>query len=98
MHAVNISHLRYSHTQRNESLFAFCVMYLDRYVLMGNHRDAWVVGSVDPTSGTAVMMEVSRAMGAMLQKGRYNADFCNCGRRFSVPDWDSEDSHSHLLY
>ncbi|KAL9983852.1 hypothetical protein ACROYT_G006093 [Oculina patagonica] len=38
----------------------------DRLVLMGNHRDAWVFGGVDPSSGTAVMMEVSRGIGELL--------------------------------
>ena len=32
----------------------------DRYVLMSNHRDAWGFGAVDPSSGTAQMMEVTR--------------------------------------
>ncbi|PVD25947.1 hypothetical protein C0Q70_13613 [Pomacea canaliculata] len=39
----------------------------DRYVLMGNHRDAWVYGSVDPSGGMAVMMEVARAMGQLVK-------------------------------
>ena len=30
----------------------------DKLVLLGNHRDAWVFGGVDPSSGTAVLMEV----------------------------------------
>ena len=46
---------------------------LDRYVLVGNHRDAWVFGAVDPLSGTAVMMELSRSLGNLLRKG--NAAF-----------------------
>jgi N-acetylated-alpha-linked acidic dipeptidase len=29
---------------------------------MGNHRDAWVLGAIDPTSGTAAMLEISRAL------------------------------------
>lgn len=36
----------------------------DKYVLLGNHRDAWGYGAVDPSSGTAQMMEVSREEGA----------------------------------
>lgn len=32
----------------------------DRYVLLGNHYDAWVYGSVDPNSGTAVLAEIAR--------------------------------------
>ncbi|XP_066913684.1 putative N-acetylated-alpha-linked acidic dipeptidase [Clytia hemisphaerica] len=35
----------------------------DRLVIMGNHRDAWVYGAGDPSSGTACMMEVSRVLG-----------------------------------
>ena len=29
-----------------------------RYVMVGNHRDAWGFGALDPGSGTAQMMEV----------------------------------------
>ena len=29
---------------------------------MGNHRDAWVLGAIDPTSGTASMLEISRVL------------------------------------
>jgi len=28
--------------------------------MLGNHRDAWGFGAVDPSSGTAQMMEVVR--------------------------------------
>ena len=41
----------------------------DRYVLLGNHRDAWVFGAVDPTSGTATMMEVSRVLAEIVKEG-----------------------------
>lgn len=30
---------------------------------MGNHRDAWTFGALDPSSGTASMIEVVRALG-----------------------------------
>ena len=36
---------------------------------MGNHRDAWTYGSVDPNSATACMMEMVRVFGLMLKKG-----------------------------
>ncbi|TVU35166.1 hypothetical protein EJB05_17042, partial [Eragrostis curvula] len=29
----------------------------DRYVILGNHRDAWTFGAADPNSGTAAMIE-----------------------------------------
>lgn len=41
----------------------------DRYVILGNHRDAWCLGAVDPTGGTAVMMEISRVFGMLKQEG-----------------------------
>lgn len=31
---------------------------IHRYVLLGNHRDAWTFGAVDPNSGTAALLEV----------------------------------------
>uniref|UniRef100_A0A1I7Y108 Peptidase_M28 domain-containing protein n=1 Tax=Steinernema glaseri TaxID=37863 RepID=A0A1I7Y108_9BILA len=34
----------------------------DKYVILGNHFDAWVYGSIDPNSGTAVLTEVAHAM------------------------------------
>ena len=55
----------------------------DRLVLMGNHRDAWVFGGVDPSSGTAVMMEVTRGLGELLTKTdwrpRRSMVFCSWG-------------------
>lgn len=33
---------------------------LVRYVILGNHRDAWTFGAVDPNSGTAVLLEASK--------------------------------------
>ena len=55
----------------------------DRLVLMGNHRDAWVFGGVDPSSGTAVMMEASRGIGELLTntdwRPRRTIVFCSWG-------------------
>ncbi|KAG9481062.1 hypothetical protein GDO78_010353, partial [Eleutherodactylus coqui] len=54
----------------------------DRYVLLGNHRDAWVFGAIDPSSGTATMMELSRALSKLLQAGwrpRRSILFCSWG-------------------
>ena len=58
----------------------------DRYVLIGSHRDAWLFGAADPSSGTATLPEISRAVaiGKML-KGRWRprrtVKFCSCGGR-----------------
>ena len=37
--------------------------------MYGNHRDAWVYGAVDPSSGTACMMEIVRIYGEMMSEG-----------------------------
>lgn len=47
------------------------LFFSDRYVLVGNHRDAWVFGAMDPSSGTAVMKEISRAMGQLVKAGTH---------------------------
>jgi N-acetylated-alpha-linked acidic dipeptidase len=41
----------------------------DRWVVMGNHRDAWVFGAVDPNSGSATMLEVARGFGQLIKSG-----------------------------
>lgn len=43
--------------------------YPDHWVVVGNHRDAWVFGAVDPGSGTAAMLEAVHGMGALLKQG-----------------------------
>ncbi|XP_051901141.1 aminopeptidase NAALADL1 [Pristis pectinata] len=43
----------------------------DRYVIYGNHRDSWVHGAIDPSSGTAVMLEISRVLGKMVKHGKW---------------------------
>ena len=57
----------------------------DEWVLLGNHHDAWAYGGVDPSSGTASMMEMTRAFGEMLKQGvrpRRAMVFCS---------WDGEE-------
>jgi N-acetylated-alpha-linked acidic dipeptidase len=41
----------------------------DRMVILGNHIDAWSYGAVDPSSGTAALLETARAFGEALKKG-----------------------------
>ncbi|GAP86901.1 putative glutamate carboxypeptidase [Rosellinia necatrix] len=58
----------------------------DETVIIGNHRDAWIVGgAADPNSGTAVIVELSRAFGKLLAQGwrpRRNIVLCS---------WDAEE-------
>lgn len=57
----------------------------NEWVLLGNHRDAWVFGGVDPSSGTASMMELTRALGEMKQRGTRPR------RTVMVCSWDGEE-------
>jgi len=57
----------------------------EKFVLLGNHRDAWVFGGLDPSSGTACLMELARAFGEARKAGfvpRRSIYFAN---------WDAEE-------
>ncbi len=41
----------------------------NEWVVAGNHRDAWVYGAVDPSSGTAAMLETVHGIGELLKTG-----------------------------
>jgi len=41
----------------------------DEIVVVGNHRDAWVFGGYDPSSGTACMIELARALAQAKKAG-----------------------------
>ena len=43
--------------------------YPDEWVVLGNHRDAWVYGAVDPNSGTAAMLETVHGLAELLKRG-----------------------------
>jgi N-acetylated-alpha-linked acidic dipeptidase len=43
--------------------------YPDQWVVVGNHRDAWVYGAVDPNSGTAAMLETVHGLSELLKSG-----------------------------
>jgi N-acetylated-alpha-linked acidic dipeptidase len=57
----------------------------DEWIVLGNHRDAWVFGGVDPSSGTAALMEMTRALGKLAKAGtrpKRTLVFCS---------WDGEE-------
>ena len=58
---------------------------VDRAIIFGNHRDAWVFGAVDPNSGTSIMLETARVFGKMLKKG-WRPD-----RTLVFASWDGEE-------
>lgn len=41
----------------------------DDVVIVGNHRDAWMYGGVDPSSGSATLVELARTLGTMSRRG-----------------------------
>jgi len=57
----------------------------DEWVVLGNHRDAWVFGGVDPSSGTASMTEMTRALGKLAKEGMRPR------RTLVVCSWDGEE-------
>jgi N-acetylated-alpha-linked acidic dipeptidase len=57
----------------------------DDWVVIGNHRDAWVYGAVDPSSGTAAMLESVHGIGALLRQG------WRPKRTIVFASWDAEE-------
>uniref|UniRef100_A0A0D9YET7 glutamate carboxypeptidase II n=1 Tax=Oryza glumipatula TaxID=40148 RepID=A0A0D9YET7_9ORYZ len=57
----------------------------ERYIILGNHRDAWTFGAVDPNSGTAALLELAQRFSELQKKGwrpRRTIILCN---------WDAEE-------
>lgn len=57
----------------------------DEWIVLGNHRDAWEFGGVDPSSGTASMIEMSRALGDLKKQG------IRPKRTIVICSWDGEE-------
>ena len=57
----------------------------DALIIVGNHRDAWTHGAVDPNSGTAVLLETARGLAAALQAG------WTPRRTILLASWDAEE-------
>jgi N-acetylated-alpha-linked acidic dipeptidase len=57
----------------------------DDWVIAGNHRDAWVFGAVDPSSGTAALLEAVHGLGELLKQG------WRPRRTIIIASWDAEE-------
>jgi N-acetylated-alpha-linked acidic dipeptidase len=57
----------------------------ERKILLSNHHDAWVYGAVDPSSGTATMISLARALGTLARQG------LRPRRTIVFGDWDGEE-------
>ncbi len=57
----------------------------EQQVILGNHRDAWTYGALDPNSGTICLLELGRSIGALAKDGwrpRRTIELCS---------WDGEE-------
>ena len=57
----------------------------EKSIIVGNHRDAWCFGAVDPGSGTAVMLEVVKIFGDLTARGWIPR------RTIEFASWDGEE-------
>ncbi|KAI1415870.1 glutamate carboxypeptidase [Hypoxylon sp. FL1857] len=58
----------------------------DETIVIGNHRDAWIIGgAADPNSGTAIVIELSKAFGKLLSQG------WRPKRNIVLGSWDGEE-------
>jgi N-acetylated-alpha-linked acidic dipeptidase len=57
----------------------------DAHIIVGNHRDAWIFGGVDPSSGSAALMELARTLGDLARRGSRPA------RSIVFASWDAEE-------
>jgi N-acetylated-alpha-linked acidic dipeptidase len=57
----------------------------DEWIMRGNHRDAWVFGAQDPTSGTVAMMAEMKAIGKLAKQGHKPR------RTIVYGSWDAEE-------
>jgi len=57
----------------------------NEWVVLGNHRDAWVYGAVDPNSGTAAQLETVHGIGELLRAGWHPK------RTIVFASWDGEE-------
>ena len=57
----------------------------ERMVILGNHRDAWNHGAVDPNSGTAAWLETARGLAAAVKAG------WTPRRTILLASWDAEE-------
>ena len=57
----------------------------EQEIILGNHRDAWVFGGVDPSSGSASLMELARGLGTLVRGG------FRPKRTIVLASWDAEE-------
>ena len=57
----------------------------EELIIVGNHRDAWIYGGVDPSSGSAALIELANALGSLSKRG------WRPRRTIVFASWDAEE-------
>jgi N-acetylated-alpha-linked acidic dipeptidase len=57
----------------------------DDVIVVGNHRDAWVYGGVDPSTGSAALIELAQNLGELKRRG------WRPRRTIMFASWDAEE-------
>jgi N-acetylated-alpha-linked acidic dipeptidase len=57
----------------------------EEWVILGSHFDAWTFGATDPNSGTAMLLSLAEALGALADAG------CRPDRSILIAHWDAEE-------
>ena len=65
----------------------------DRYVIIGNHRDSWTFGAMDPSLGTAVMLEVARMLCELRRTTQWRPK-----RSIIFQSWSAEEYGENSIY
>ena len=79
-------HVEQAYAQRNiRNVIARLPGRSSQQVVIGNHFDAWVLGGVDPHTGTAVTLELARGLAALQQRGWQPR------RGITIGFWDAEE-------
>ncbi|PHT73489.1 hypothetical protein T459_24274 [Capsicum annuum] len=63
----------------------------DRFVILGNHRDAWTFGAVDPNSGTATLLMVLFLIETALSLEKLQKIGWKPRRTIVLCNWDAEE-------
>jgi N-acetylated-alpha-linked acidic dipeptidase len=57
----------------------------DEWIILGAHYDPWGFGAVDPNGGTAMLLTLAEALGALAEEG------CRPRRSILIAHWDAEE-------
>ncbi|KAG7089277.1 hypothetical protein E1B28_010976 [Marasmius oreades] len=80
-----VNHVDYNITPIWNTMAAIPGHIKDEVVIVGCHRDAWVLGAADPISGTASLHEIVRGFGELLRQGWKPL------RTILIASWDAEE-------